>query len=164
MFSYWAAPNEGCRRGDPCGMYNYSIIIVSDNRSTRSWLMNTLNLLAPMGGDRHSQPTNGVPGVGVSKPCGAVSTPDITVFVPGSLELYMYGMIYDPGMDPILPGCRWLHKLQPISDRPVGLGFPHRAGRYRLGGPPFSSSIHRSCRGTEIFLIREWDPILPGWP
>ena len=52
-----------------------------------------------------------------------------------------------------LPGCggtsalargatlapRWLHEPQPISDRPVGLGFPHPAGRYRPGGYAFSS-------------------------
>ena len=38
------------------------------------------------------------PQVGVSTPCGAVSTTGATVFVPGLLELYMYGRISDPGM------------------------------------------------------------------
>ena len=52
------------------------------------------------------------------------------------------------GVDSILPGCggastssrgatlaaRWLHEPQPISNQPVGLGFPHRPKRYRPGG------------------------------
>ena len=34
------------------------------------------------------------------------------------------------------PGCvgSYMYDLQPISDRPVGLGFPHRAGRVRPAG------------------------------
>ena len=35
--------------------------------------------------------------------------------------------------------ARWLHESQQISNQPVGLGFSHRAGRYRPGGSPFSS-------------------------
>ena len=31
-------------------------------------------------------------------------------------------------------GALALYDPQPISDRPVGLGFPHRAGRFRPGG------------------------------
>ena len=72
------------------------------------------------------------------------------------------------GYDPILPGCgetstlargatlaaRWLHEPQPIRNQPVGLGFPHDAGRYRPGGSPFSSPGCWSCRGMEGFLIR----------
>ena len=52
------------------------------------------------------------------------------------------------GWELILPGCgetsslvrgatlaaRWLHGPQPISNHPVGLGFPHIAGRYRPRG------------------------------
>ena len=55
------------------------------------------------------------------------------------------------GWELILPGCgetaalargatlaaRWLHKPQPITNRPVGLGFSHPTGRYRPGGSPF---------------------------
>ena len=69
----------------------------------------------------------------------------------------------------ILPGCgetsalaqgetlaaRWLHEPQPISNQPVGLGFPHRAGRYRpAGGSSFSSPGYWSCRDVEGFFIR----------
>ena len=36
------------------------------------------------------------------------------------------------------PGAADLPESHPISDQPVGMGFPHRAGRYRPGGSPFS--------------------------
>ena len=39
------------------------------------------------------------------------------------LELYIYGGISDPGWDLILPGYRWLHDPQPISNQPVRWGF-----------------------------------------
>ena len=72
------------------------------------------------------------------------------------------------GWELILPGCggtsalargatlaaRWLHEPQPISNHPVGLGFPHLAGRYWPGGFAVSSPgcwIHRDMEG---FLIR----------
>ena len=35
--------------------------------------------------------------------------------------------------DLTLPEWRWLYEPQPISNHPVGLGFPHRAGRFRPG-------------------------------
>ena len=54
-------------------------------------------------------------------------------------------------------GALALYDPQPISDRPVGLGFPHRAGRFRPGGSPLSSPGCRSCKGIERFLIREWN-------
>ena len=38
------------------------------------------------------------PQVGVSTPWGAASARGITVFVPGLLELSLYGGISDPGM------------------------------------------------------------------
>ena len=76
-------------------------------------------------------------GVGVSTPCRAVSIRGTTVFVPGASDLRMDGRTSDPGIELIL-GRRWLHEPQPISNQPVGLGFPHHAGRYWLGGPPFS--------------------------
>ena len=43
------------------------------------------------------------PRVGVSKPCGAVSTRGITVFVPGSSGLQICGIISDSGMITYLP-------------------------------------------------------------
>ena len=33
--------------------------------------------------------------------------------------------------------ARWLHDPQPVSNQPVGLGFPHPERRYRLGGSAF---------------------------
>ena len=36
--------------------------------------------------------------VGGCTPCGEVLTPEISHFVPGLLELYMYGRSYDQGM------------------------------------------------------------------
>ena len=42
------------------------------------------------------------PQVGVSTPYWAVSTLGTTIFVPGLLELYMYGIISDPGIEPYL--------------------------------------------------------------
>ena len=50
--------------------------------------------------------------------------------------------------------ARWLREPQPISHQPVGLGFPHRAGRYRPGESPLSSPVCWSCRDIEGFLIR----------
>ena len=80
------------------------------------------------------------------------------------------------GWELILPGCggtsalargatlaaRWLHEPQPISNHPVGLGFPHPAGRYRPGGFAFSSPYGWSCRDMDGFLIRGWELIVPG--
>ena len=37
----------------------------------------------------------------------------------------------------ILPDWRWLQEAQAISTYPVGLGYLHRAGRHRPGGPLF---------------------------
>ena len=83
---------------------------------------------------------------------------------------------YPPRVEIILPGfggtsalsrgatlaARWLHESQPISDHPVGLGFPHRPGRYRSGRSLFSSPGCWSCRGMERFLTRGQNLILPG--
>ena len=66
------------------------------------------------------------------------------------------------GWGHIIPGWRWLYQLRPISNQPVGLGFPHRAGRCQPGGPPFSSPVRRSCRCVEGFMIRGCGLILPG--
>ena len=62
----------------------------------------------------------------------------------------------------ILPGWRWLYALQPISDWPVGLEFPRRAGRCRPEGlPVFIPRGYRSCSDREILLNRRWTPMLP---
>ena len=45
------------------------------------------------------------------------------------------------GQDLILLEWRWFHKLQPISDQPVGLGFPHCAGRFDHGGHRFRPGL-----------------------
>ena len=57
---------------------------------------------------------------------------------------------------------RWLQRLQPISNRPVGLGFPHRAGRYQPGNISVTAPGCKRCRGYERFLTRGREPILPG--
>ena len=49
----------------------------------------------------------------------------------------------------IFPRCRWLHDPQPISNQPVRLGFPHRAGRYRPWDHPFLSPVRWNCRCLE---------------
>ena len=41
--------------------------------------------------------------IGVSTPCMEVSTRGTTVFVPGSLKLYIYGRISNPWMAPYPP-------------------------------------------------------------
>ena len=35
--------------------------------------------------------------------------------------------------------ARWPYQPQSINDLPIGVGFPHNAGRYRTEGSPFSS-------------------------
>ena len=58
--------------------------------------------------------------------------------------------------------ARWLHEPQPISNHPVGLGFPHTAGPYRPGRSALSFPGCWSCRDMEGFLIQGWEFILPG--
>ena len=50
-----------------------------------------------------------------------------------------------------------------ISNRPVGLEFPHLAVQYRPGGSPFSSPGGCSRRDMEGVLIRRRDPFLPRY-
>ena len=80
------------------------------------------------------------------------------------------------GWEIILPGCggtstlargatvaaRSLDEPQPISNQPVGLGFPHLARRYRPRGSPFSSPGIWICRCMEGFIVKGWETILPG--
>ena len=88
------------------------------------------------------------------------------------------------GLEIILPGCggtsslargatlatRSLHEPQPISNHPVGLGFPHPAGRYRPGGSAFSSVASWSCGDMEGILSGDGKLSSPGvarprcWP
>ena len=50
------------------------------------------------------------------------------------------------GTSALAPGAplaaRWLHEPQPISSQPVGLGFPHPAGRYRPRGSAVGWGFH----------------------
>ena len=67
---------------------------------------------------------------------------------------YMYGMIPDPGIGPY--NFRVRRDIDPeTQNQPVGLGFPHLAGRYRHGGCSLSSPGCWVCRCTEVFLIQE---------
>ena len=96
---------------------------------------------------------------------------------PGSWRCRDMDLFVTRGCE-ILPGCggtsalargatlaaRWLHEPQPISNHPMGLGFPHPAGRYRPRGSSFSSPSCWSCRDMDGFLTRGWQLILPrGW-
>ena len=68
------------------------------------------------------------------------------------------------GWDLTLPGWRWLHEPQPISNQPVGSGFPHCAGRCRPEKPPLSSlGVLELQKYMEVFLLRGLDHIFPGW-
>ena len=80
------------------------------------------------------------------------------------------------GWKRILPGCgrtsalshgatlaaRCIHEPQPISNHPVGLGFPHPAGRYRPGGSEFTFPGCWSCRDMDGFPTRGWEITLSG--
>ena len=128
------------------------------------WLTNLLNLLAPnkWGPPATQTPANsGVPGVRVPTPCVPVSSRGIPAFAPDVLSFRRMKGILMRGWDLILPGWRLPHEPEPISNQPVvTLGFPHRARRYRPGGPPFLFPVCCSCKCMEIFVIRGWDPII----
>ena len=105
-----------------------------------------------------------VSGIGVSTPCGARRCrPRRTRFSsPGFRRCrYLEGCL-NRGWENILPGLSTLYTSQSNSDRPLGLGFPHRAGRCRPGRTRFSSPGCQSCRDMEACLNRGWVPILPG--
>ena len=55
-----------------------------------------------------------------------------------------------------------IFESQPISDRPLGLGFLCRAGWYRPGESFVSTPGCLSCRDTEGFPNRGWGPPSPG--
>ena len=76
---------------------------------------------------------------------------------------YMEGL-WCCGCDLILPRWRWIYNPRlGFSKLQVQLGFPHRAGLYQPGRPPFSSPVCWSCTCMEGFMMRGWDLILPGW-
>ena len=63
-----------------------------------------------------------------------------------------------------LPCFFSFHELQTTSSHAisqVGLGFPHRAGRYRPGRSLISSPVRLSSIDVEISVNRGRDPILP---
>ena len=91
----------------------------------------------------------------------------------------MYGRVPESGWVPIFPVCDWtggvkrgrgpnlpelcsLYASQLISDRPVRLGFPHRAGRCRSGRTRLSSPGCRSRGYAEGCMHWAWYPILCG--
>ena len=113
-------------------------------------------------------------GFDVSTPCGAVSTQEICIFVPGLLYLQRYGRISDKNSSfPGVAGPRRWPKRQ-LSPRatstssiqsaitqwgyPVRLGFPHPAGRYRPGRYVYLSPACSICRDMEGLLTRTYPP------
>ena len=57
----------------------------------------------------------------------------------------------------------WLYVRSPANRRSAnGAGVSTLCRAVSTGGSPFSSPGCRSCEGMEVFLIREWAPILPG--
>ena len=99
-------------------------------------------------------------GVGVSAPCGAVSTRRITIFVPGLSELYMYGRISEP-VTGTYPPPPYPPRVA-LALRTPGWGFHTVQGSTGPGGAPFSPPVCWSCTCMEGFLIQGWGVILPG--
>ena len=112
------------------------------------------------------QPISSHPvGLGFPHPAGQ-HRPGRSVFSsPSSSSCRDMGGFLVRGWEIILPGfggtsslargatlaAHGLHEPQPISNHPVGSGFPHPAGRYRLGRSAFSSPGCWSCRDVEVF-------------
>ena len=131
----WDIVVHGCG-----GTSNLDVVLRSNSR----------HVLAPL--DPPDQQS--ADGGGISTACGAVSTRRITVLPQNAGVAYIYGRISGPGMGTYPPrvrggtstlsrgtilAARWLHELPPISNQPMGVGFPYRAGRYRIVGSLFSS-------------------------
>ena len=104
-------------------------------------------------------------GNGVSTPFWSFSTRGITDFVPRLSELQRFRRICSFGDGNVSSsGCGGsMHDPQQVSDRPVGLGFPHRVGQFRPGGSSFSSPGCRSCICMEGLPIRGRELVVPGW-
>ena len=135
--------------------------------------------LPPRAGSMSYEPqpiSNHPVGLGFPHPAGRYRPGESPFTSPSCWSCrYMDGFLIR-GWELILPGCggtsalargatlaaRWLHEPQPISNLPMGLGFPHPAGRYRPGESAFLSPGCWSCAGMERFMIRGWELILPG--
>ena len=100
--------------------------------------------------------------IGVSKPCGAVSTRRITVFLPDLLELYMYAIISGPGMEyyPSRVRRNLTNPSQSAISQGVGGSTPCEAASTR-GITVFLPGLEFDIYGG--ILTRGWDAILPGW-
>ena len=94
-------------------------------------------------------------GVGVSTPCGTVSTRGTTVFVLVVLQLEMHGRISDPRMGPYPPRVALAPRTQPISNQLVSLGFPHRAGQY-TGDHRFRPRVALWLHGPQPISNQQW--------
>lgn len=101
----------------------------------------------------------------------------------------MRATIYDPGTSSLLPGWRWLHATQPISDRTSGVGVstPYEAVSIRginvfvpglseswmyemiyhpgmrLYAPPVALMASRNSQPSVIQLVGCWFPYRAGW-
>ena len=95
------------------------------------------------------------PRVGVSTPCGAVSTRETAVFVAGLLELYMYGRNHGPGMVPYPPRV-------PLALRTPGWRFYTVRGGIDPADDRFCPRFVGFVCMEEV-LFRGWKLILPGW-
>ena len=61
-------------------------------------------------------------GIGISTPCGAVSTRENSIFAPGVPEIRAMDGRLNRGWGTIIPGLPSLYAPQPISDRPWDWG------------------------------------------
>ena len=114
--------------------------------------------------------------LGFPHPAGSYQPGGFAFSSPGCWSCRDMEGFLNRGWEVILPGCggtsalargapraaRWLHEPQPISNHPVGMGFPHPAGRYPPWGSAVSSPDCCSCRDIEEFITRGWKLILPG--
>ena len=147
---------SGAGVSTPCGAVRtggspFSSPVCRSCKHMEGFMIGGCEPILPVRGDNVRSPTNqrSARWTGVSTPCGAVSSPGITVFFSRLLSCRRMEGFMILGWDTIVPGWRCLHMPRPISDRPTWLGFLHRAGWYRPGGLTFSSPVRRSCRNME---------------
>ena len=123
-------------------------------------------------------------GLGFSHPAGRYRPGGSAFLSPGCWSCRDIVEFLTRGWELIFPWCGgtstlsqgaplaacWLNEPQPISNHPVGLGFPHPAGRYRPGGSAFSSVASWSCGDMEGILSGDGKLSSPGvarprcWP
>ena len=87
-------------------------------------------------------------------------------------ELLTRGWYHISSPDATRPRCwhrgqlaaHWLYELQPINNQYMGVGFPHRAGRYRPGGIDFfvPGLLELYINICIYIFFRVWNLILPG--